>query len=59
MRKAKFEISKDKADEYRFRLVASNGKVVAVSEGYTTKAMCKVGARAVIKAALSAEIVEV
>jgi uncharacterized protein YegP (UPF0339 family)/sporulation protein YlmC with PRC-barrel domain len=35
---AKFEINKDKAGEYRFKLVAVNGEIIAVSEGYTNKA---------------------
>jgi len=34
---AKFEINKDKAGEFRFKLVAVNGQTIAVSEGYTTK----------------------
>jgi len=34
---AKFEISKDTAGEYRFRLVALNGEIIAVSEGYVNK----------------------
>jgi uncharacterized protein YegP (UPF0339 family) len=34
---AKFEINKDKAGEFRFKLVAVNGETIAVSEGYTTK----------------------
>ena len=34
---AKFEIFKDDADEYRFRLKAPNGKVIAVSEGYKNR----------------------
>jgi len=33
----KFEIYEDKAGEYRWRLVAGNGEVVAVSQAYTTK----------------------
>lgn len=33
-----FVITKDKAGELRFRLVASNGQTVAVSEGYKAKA---------------------
>jgi len=33
----KFEITKDKRGEYRFRLKATNGQTVAVSEGYKTK----------------------
>ncbi len=34
---AKFEINKDVAGEFRFKLVALNGQTIAVSEGYTTK----------------------
>jgi len=34
---ARFEINKDKAGEFRFKLVALNGQTIAVSEGYTTK----------------------
>ena len=34
---AKFEINKDKAGEYRFNLVATNGEIIAVSQGYNAK----------------------
>ena len=34
---AKFEINKDVAGEFRFKMVATNGQTIAVSEGYTTK----------------------
>jgi uncharacterized protein len=34
---AKFEVTKDKAGEFRFKLIAANNQVVAVSEGYTSK----------------------
>jgi len=34
---AKFEINMDRAGEFRFNLVALNGEIIAVSEGYTTK----------------------
>jgi uncharacterized protein len=34
---AKFEITKDKAGEFRFKLVAGNGETIAVSEGYKSK----------------------
>ncbi len=34
---AKFEINKDVAGEFRFKLVALNGQTIAVSEGYTAK----------------------
>ncbi len=54
----KFEIYTDKAGEFRFRLKASNGQVIAVSEGYTTMANCKNGVESVQKNAVDAEIVE-
>ena len=34
---AKFEINKDVAGEFRFKLLALNGQTIAVSEGYTSK----------------------
>ena len=34
---ARFEIKKDVAGEFRFKLVAVNGQTIAVSEGYSTK----------------------
>lgn len=36
----KFEIYKDKREEFRFRLKAGNGKTILVSEGYKTKTNC-------------------
>lgn len=54
----KFEIYKDKAEEFRFRLKATNGQVIAVSEGYTTLANCQNGVESVKKNAVDAEIVE-
>ena len=53
----KFEIYKDKADEFRFRLKATNGQVIATSEGYTTHANCVNGVESVKKNAVDAEIV--
>ncbi|MGI2335642.1 MAG: YegP family protein [Dehalogenimonas sp.] len=35
---AKFQVYKDKAGEFRFRLISGNGQTIAVSEGYHTKA---------------------
>lgn len=54
----KFEIYTDKAGEFRFRLKATNGQVIAVSEGYTTHAACENGVASVKKNAVDAEIVE-
>lgn len=39
----KFEMYLDKAGEYRFRLKARNGEIIAVSEGYKTKVNCENG----------------
>lgn len=36
----KFEVYVDKAGEYRFRLKATNGQIVAVSEGFADVADC-------------------
>ncbi|BDA78474.1 UPF0339 protein [Leptospira kobayashii] len=56
---AKFEIYKDKAGEYRFRLKAANGEVIATGEGYSSKQACENGIESVKKNAPAAEIVEV
>ena len=52
----KFEMYEDKAGEFRFRLKARNGQVIAVSEGYTTKASCENGIASVKKNAPEAEV---
>ena len=36
----KFEMYTDKAGEFRFRLKARNGEIIAASEGYKAKASC-------------------
>ena len=48
--KPRIEMYPDKRGEWRFRIVASNGKIIAASEGYTTKRNAKVGARGLIRA---------
>jgi hypothetical protein len=55
----KFEVYKDKAGEYRFRLKAGNGQVIAVSEGYKSKTSCMNGIESVKKNAPTAAIVEI
>jgi uncharacterized protein len=52
----KFEVYKDKAGEYRFRLTAKNGQVIAVSEGYKLKASCNNGIASVRKNAPDAPL---
>lgn len=54
----KFEIYKDKAGEFRFRLKAANGETIASSEGYSSKAACESGIESVKKNASDAEIVD-
>ena len=53
----KFEIYTDKAGEFRFRLKAINGQIIAVSEGYTTHAHCMNGVESVKTNSQDAEIV--
>jgi len=52
----RFELYEDKAGEYRFRLKARNGKIIATSEGYKTKAACENGIESVRKNSSDAEI---
>ena len=52
----KFEIYKDKRDEYRWRLLADNNQVIATGEGYSSKDGCKNGIESVKKNAPEAEI---
>ena len=54
----KFEMYTDKAGEFRFRLKARNGGVIAVSEGYKAKASCENGIESVVKNAPEANVVE-
>ena len=55
----KFEVYTDKAGEFRFRLKARNGEIIAVSEGYKAKASCLNGIESVRKNAPDAEVVDV
>ena len=52
----KFEVYVDKAGEFRFRLKATNGQVIATSEGYTKKDGCKNGIESVKKNAPDADV---
>ena len=53
----KFEVYQDKRGEFRFRLKASNGQVIATGEGYSSKAGCLNGIESIKKNALEAEVV--
>ena len=54
----KFEVYQDKKGEYRFRLKATNGQVIATGEGYVAKASCLNGVESVRKNAPEAPVVE-
>ncbi len=53
----KFELYADKRGEFRFRLKAANGQIIAVGEGYKAKASCKNGIASIVKNAPEAAIV--
>ena len=53
----KFEVYLDKAGEYRFRLKARNGEIIATGEGYKALASCLNGIESIKKNAPDAEIV--
>ena len=54
----KFEIYEDKAGQFRFRLKAGNGEVVATGESYPTRAGAQKGTEAVQRAAAGAAVVD-
>ena len=54
----KFEMYVDNAGEFRFRLKATNGEIIAASEGYKAKESCENGIQSVRENAPVAEIVE-
>ena len=54
----KFEMYQDKAGEYRFRLKARNGEIIATSEGYKAKASCENGIDSVRRNADSETVAE-
>ena len=45
----KFEVYKDKAGEFRFRLKSGNGETILSSEGYSSKSGCTNGIESVQK----------
>ncbi len=56
---AKFEVYVDKKGEFRFRLKAPNGQVIATGEGYKSKDSCINGIESIKKNASDARIEEV
>lgn len=54
----KFEVYTDKAGEFRFRLKARNGEIIAVGEGYKAKASCLNGIDSIRRNAPDAAVVK-
>ena len=53
----KFEVYADKRGEFRFRLKATNGQIIAVGEGYKAKASCLNGIASIRKNAPEGAVV--
>jgi uncharacterized protein YegP (UPF0339 family) len=53
----KYELYKDKAGEFRFRLKAANGEIIGKSESYKAKASAKKGIASIAKNAPDAPVV--
>lgn len=47
----------DKAGEFRFRLKAKNGQIIATGEGYKAKSGCKNGIESIRKNAPDADVI--
>ena len=54
----KFEVYVDKAGEYRYRLKATNGQIIAVGESYKALSSCLNGIKSVRKNAAENNIVK-
>ena len=52
----KYEVYADKAGEFRFRLKAANGQIIATGEGYKAKRSCMNGIESIRKNAPNAAI---
>ena len=57
LKNPKYEVYRDKAGEFRFRLRAKNGQIILSGEGYGTKASCQNGIASIGKNAPDAEVV--
>ena len=55
----KFEVYESKDNEWRFRLKARNGEIIAVSEGYESKDALYKGIKSVQKNAQTTKIIEI
>ena len=54
----KFTIYKDKGGQFRFRIVATNGNILASSEGYAAMASAKNAIERIKSDAAGAEVVD-
>lgn len=54
----KFEVYKDKAGEFRWKLIASNSQEIASGQGYKSKESCMEGIKSVKANAPTADIVD-
>lgn len=54
----KFEVYKDAAGKFRFRLKAPNGEIIATGEAYESKDGCKKGIESVKTNAPKAQVVD-
>jgi len=52
----KFEVYQDQQGQFRFRLKAGNGQVIASGQGYSTKKACMNGIASIRKNAPDAEL---
>ncbi|WP_353115580.1 YegP family protein [Microbacterium sp.] len=55
----KFELYEDKGGDWRFRLKAGNGEIIATGQGYASKSGALNGIDSVRRNAADAEVVEV
>lgn len=53
-----FEVYRDKKQNFRFRLKADNGEIIAVSEGYKSKQSCLKGVESIRQNAGTARVIE-
>jgi uncharacterized protein YegP (UPF0339 family) len=54
----KFVVYKDKSNKFRFRLLATNGEIIATGEAYESKPACLKGVESIKKNAPTAAIVD-
>ena len=58
LKNPKFEVYADKAGEFRFRLKATNGQIIATGEGYKKLTSCINGIESIRKNTVDAPIVK-